>query len=120
MRLSQLLSILPAVILLSLTAYAQEETPIIEGPDPAHREMNFSEDKTLLYDQPTIQHTQPVFHQPGVRDSVTTVAPKPINRTARPETHREAQKSRGEEDALSFNFLYYIIQKYKLSDLIEN
>lgn len=119
MRLSQLLSILPAVILLSFTAYAQEETPIIEGPDPAHRELNFSEDKTLLYDQPTIQHTQPVYHQPGVRDTVT-VAPKSINRTTRPETTREGQKPRNEEDALSFNFLYYIIQKYKLSDLIEN
>lgn len=119
MRLTHFLTILPAVILLSLTAYAQEETPIIEGPDPAHRELNFSEDKTLLYDQPTIQHTQPTFHQPGVRDSVV-VAPKPINRTARPETPREGQKPRSEDDALSFNFLYYIIQKYKLSDLIEN
>lgn len=119
MRLSHFLSILPAVILISLTAYAQEETPIIEGPDPAHRELNFSEDKTLLYDQPTIQQTQPVYQQPGVRDTVV-VSHKPINRTARPETPREGQKARGEEDALSFNFLYYIIQKYKLSDLIEN
>lgn len=120
MRLSHFLSILPAVILISLTAYAQEETPIIEGPDPTHRELNFSEDKTLLYDQPTIQHTQPAYQQqPGVRDTLM-VSPKPINRTARPETPREGQKPRSEDDALSFNFLYYIIQKYKLSDLIEN
>jgi hypothetical protein len=119
MRLSHFLSILPVVILISLTAYAQEETPIIEGPDPTHRELNFSEDKTLLYDQPTIQHTQTVYQQPGVRDTLV-VSPKPINRTARPETPREGQKTRSEEDALGFNFLYYIIQKYKLSDLIEN
>jgi hypothetical protein len=119
MRLSHFLSILSAVILFSLTAYAQEEAPIIEGPDPAHQEMNFSEDKTLLYDQSTIQGTQPIFQQPGVRDTVM-VAPKSINRTTRPETPRDSQKPKGEDDALSFNFLYYIIQKYKLSDLIEN
>ncbi|MBL7850599.1 MAG: hypothetical protein JNN04_06830 [Cyclobacteriaceae bacterium] len=119
MRLAHFLSVLPVVILISLTAYAQEETPIIEGPDPAHRELNFSEDKTLLYDQPTIQQAQPSFQQPGTRDTVV-VAPKPINRTARPDAPREGQKPRSEDDALSFNFLYYIIQKYKLSDLIEN
>jgi hypothetical protein len=119
MRLFHFLPILPAVILLSLTAYAQEETPILEGPDPLHRELNFSEDKTLLYDQPMIQDMQPAFNQPSMRDTVI-VAPKPINRTARPETPREGQKPRSEDDALSFNFLYYIIQKYKLSDLVEN
>jgi hypothetical protein len=119
MRVSHFLSILSAVILFSLTAYAQEETPIIEGPDPAHQEMNFSEDKTLLYDQSPNQNTQSIFQQPGIRDTVM-IAPKPINRATRPETPRESQKPKGEDDALGFNFLYYIIQKYKLSDLIEN
>ena len=118
MRLFQFLPIVSAVALLSFTAYAQEETPIIEGPDPAHRELNFSEDKTLLYDQPTIHQTQPAYQQPGVRDSVGIS--KPINRTTRPETPREGQKPRSEDEALNFNFLYYIIQKYKLSDLIQN
>jgi len=119
MKVYHFLSIVPTVIFFSLTAYAQEETPIIEGPDPAHREMNFSEDKTLLYDQPTVHYSQPGYQQPGVRDTVV-VAPKSINRTTRPEPSREGQKLRNEDDALSFNFLYYIIQKYKLSDLIEN
>lgn len=113
MRFSKLLLFLPAVLLLSLTAVAQEETPIIEGPDPSHREINYNEDKTLLFDQP-VQH-----QQPGVRDSMQ-VAPKPLNRTTRPEPPREGQKPRSEEDALRFNFLYYIIHKYKISDIIEN
>ena len=29
-------------------------------------------------------------------------------------------KGKAEEEALSFNFLYFIIQKFKVSDLIEN
>ena len=113
MKFSNLLFVLPAVILLSLTAKAQEETPIIEGPDPSHPEVNFNEDKTLIYDQP-VQH-----QLPSARDSMI-VAPKPVNRVARPEQPREGQKARTEEDALRFNFLYYIIQKYKISDIIEN
>jgi len=114
MKISNLLFVLPAVILLSLTAKAQEETPIIEGPDPAHREINYNEDKTLIYDQSSLhQH-------PGLRDSMT-VAPKPTNRAiSRPEMPREGQKAKHEDDALRFNFLYYIIQKYKISDIIEN
>lgn len=114
MRLSNLLFVLPAVILASLTARAQEETPLLEGPDPLHREINFSEDKSLIYDQAVAVPHQ----QPGVRDSVS-IAPKQINRTTRPEAQREGQKTRTEEDALGFNFLYYIIQKYKFSDIIE-
>lgn len=110
MKFSHLL--IPVVILISLSARAQEETPIIEGPDPFHREVNYNEDKTLIYDQ-SVQH-------PGVKDSVQAVVPKTISRTTRPETPREGQKPRHEEDALKFNFLFYIIQKYKLSDLIEN
>jgi hypothetical protein len=113
MKVSRLLLISSVVFLLSLSAEAQEETPIIEGPDPSHREINFSEDKTLLSDQPV------QIQQPGVRDSLV-VLPRPVNQTTRPEAQREGQKPRTEEDALRFNFLYYIIQKYKISDIIEN
>jgi len=113
MKLSNLLFVLPAVILFSLTAKAQEETPILEGPDPAHRELNYNEDKSLIYDQ--------AHHQPGLRDSMSVIAPKPVNRAiTRPEMPREGQKPKHEDDALRFNFLYYIIQKYKISDIIEN
>ncbi len=98
-------------MLLSFAAQAQEETPMIEGPDPSHRELNFSEDKTLIYDHPSQSSI--------VRDSVQ-VTPKIINKTARPEALKEPHKVRNEEDALGFNFLFYMIQKYKLSDMIEN
>ena len=115
MRFSNLLFILPAVILVSLSARAQEETPILEGPDPLHREINFNEDKSLIYDQPSSPQ-----QLPGVRDTVFAApTPRPVQRTTRPEATREGQKSRTEEDALGFNFLYYIIQKYKFSDIIE-
>lgn len=115
MKYSRLPIILAAVMLAALSAYAQEEVPVIEGPDPAHREVNYNEDKTLILDQPVQQN-----QHPGMRDSVQTIVPKPATRIVRPETPREGQKKGTEDDALRFNFLYYIIQKYKLSDIIEH
>jgi hypothetical protein len=111
MKFSRILFLLPVVVLFSLAVQAQEETPMIEGPDPSHREVNFNEDKTLIYDQP--------FQNPGNRDSVIVVPQSP-GRAIRPENSKEVQKPRNEEDALKFNFLFYMIQKYKLSDMIEN
>ncbi len=84
---------------------------MIEGPDPSHREVNFSEDKTLIFDYPSQNSI--------VSDSVV-VTPRIINKTTRPEAAKETQKARSEEDALGFNFLFYMIQKYKFSDMIEN
>jgi hypothetical protein len=117
MKFSNLSIILAAASLLTFTAKAQEETPIVEGPDPIHRQMNFSEDKTLIVEQPA-----QVVQHPGVRDSLM-ITTKPFNRVIRPEGPKEAPKQaplRSEEDALRFNFLYYIIQKYKLADIVEH
>ena len=44
------------------------------------------------------------------RDSVQVKALKPL---------KALEKVEKEEDPLSFNFLYYIIEKFKLSDIIE-
>lgn len=108
-KYSNLLITFSAVILLSYSARAQEATQIIEGPDPAHREMNFNEDKTLIYDQPS--------HTTVVRDTAHQSS-RPVIRT-KPEQPKEIQKGRNEGDALNFNFLYYMIQKFKLSDLVD-
>lgn len=111
MKFSRFLLMLPAFVLISFAVQAQEETPMIEGPDPLHRDVNFNEDKILIYDQPA--------QYPGVRDSVV-IAPKATGRNVRQENSKEAQKPKNEEDALKFNILFYMIQKYKLSDMIEN
>ena len=52
----------------------------------------------------------PVLTKETQRDSVQVKATKP------PKSSEKAQK---EEDPLSFNFLYYIIERFKLSDIIE-
>lgn len=107
-----ILLVLPlAAMLLTFSARAQEENPVIEGPDPAHRDLNFNEDRGLIYEHPS----QNSF----VRDSIQ-VSPRQVNKIAKPEAPKEPHKGRNEDDALSFNFLYYMIQKFKLSDLIDH
>lgn len=108
-KYSNLLITFSAVILLSYSTQAQEETQFIEGPDPTHREINFNEDKTLIYDQPG--------HTTVVRDTVHQSS-RPMIKT-KPEQPKESQKGKNEGDALNFNFLYYMIQKFKLSDLVD-
>jgi hypothetical protein len=59
------------------------------------------------------------------KDSVSTVR-MPVQRATRQQqpaaepAKPAAAKSKGEDDSmLSFNFLYYIIQKYKLQDIVD-
>jgi hypothetical protein len=111
MKVSGFLFVLLAAMLFTLSTQAQEETPLIEGPDPAHRDLNFNEDKTLIYDHVSL---------PAIsRDSTQAIIPKVLSKAVKPELHKEAQKNHNQEDALGFNFLYYMIQKFKLSDMID-
>jgi hypothetical protein len=60
----------------------------------------------------------------ATKDSVSAVR-VPVQRNTRQqqpaaESAKPVTKSKGEDDSmLSFNFLYYIIQKYKLQDIVD-
>ncbi|NOT75077.1 MAG: hypothetical protein HOP08_09130 [Cyclobacteriaceae bacterium] len=113
-KVSYLLATFISIFLLVLSAQGQDELPLIEIQDPAHREFNLDEDKALIYDHSS--------HSNTVRDSTAQVMPKitpslPI-KIAKPEGKNNV-KEKEETDALSFNFLYYFIQKFKMSDLID-
>lgn len=97
--------------LLSADLFAQDDGyPLHNFQEPTYQELNLSEDKSLLYDHnenrpaKTIQSLQ--------RDSLAMQASK--NKSAKKQTTEKK-----EDDALSFNFLYYIIQKYKISDIVD-
>lgn len=112
-KFSNLLTSFAAVFLFVFSVQAQEESPVLEAPDPTHREINLDEDKTLIYDHPS--------HASTIKDSIQ-IMPRMIVqpvKIAKPDPQKENRKEKGEEDALSFNFLYYMIQKFKLSDLID-
>ncbi len=95
--------------LFALSAHAQENHP--ESADElkelttSHPELKLDEDKTLL-----------------AEPDVKTVAPALMNRegVSKLPKGKEAKNEKGEDDALGFNFLYYIIQKFKISDIVDN
>lgn len=112
-RSISVVTLLFPLLLLGFSALAQEELQVIETPDPSHRELNLDEDKTLIYDHPG--------HTSVARDSIQMiqrVAPSNHAKPSRPESGRSGKKGE-DEDALKFNFLYYMLQKFKMSDLID-
>ncbi len=113
-KVSNFLAPLTVFILLNLTVKAQDELPVLENQDPFHREFNLDEDKILIY-----EHN----HAPSVKDSTQQtprVTPGHSAKISKPDAHKGGHKDKEEEDALSFNFLYYMFQKFKMSDLVDN
>jgi hypothetical protein len=107
-----LLFLLAFVVLGGFTAYAQEsdatdneDKEIIEELK-SHQELNLNEDKTLI-SEPELKSSP--AHPP--KDASSAKAPKAKSDKANSENE--------EEDALSFNFLFYIIQKFKISDIVD-
>lgn len=74
----------------------------------SHPELNLNEDKTLLLE--STEHQKP--H--GSAITREPIAVKPL----KAKSDKPAEKEE-EEDALSFNFLYYIISKFKYSDIVD-
>lgn len=103
------LCIAGGITLLSQKAFAQDGLPPQYFQEPSNQELNLNEDKPLLYEQSESRNTRSVQHYQ--RDSVIASPGKP----------KAGKKSadKKEDDALSFNFLYYIIQKYKISDIVD-
>lgn len=95
-------------ILPSFSAKAQEnEIPVIEVISPnGNVDSNLNEDKPLLFEQES---------KVIKRDSIQLKGTAP----QKSKTDQKSPSSKN-EDALSFNFLYYIIQKFKISDLVDN
>ena len=100
-------------ILAGLTADAQEVDPVnndekeIKEELSSHPELNLHEDKTLI--------SEP--EQKATLNHPITKEATPSAKTTRPKSNPEKDE---DEDALSFNFLYYIIQKFKYSDIVDN
>lgn len=94
---------------LAFDSYGQENRPF---PEP---EMQFK-DSRMEYsttELEPISATRP--HRDSAQVQLKTIQPaqKPVNKSPEKSTKEK------QEDPLSFNFLYYIIEKFKLSDIIE-
>ena len=97
--------------MVSLTSMAQDGGfPPANFQEPSYQELNLNEDKSLIYEaenrsSKTVQRTVP-------QDTASI-------KSIKPKANRKPSAEKKEEDPLSFNFLYYIIQKYKISDIVD-
>ena len=103
--------------LLGYSAQAQENredpTEEIKELNATHPELNLEEDKTLI--------SEPDQKVNGQHPAVLKEAPASTLKSSK--TKADGVKPVAEkegDDALSFNFLYYIIQKFKISDIVGN
>ncbi len=110
---SQLLAIITITLTVSTvnSVFAQEGSPINETPElgpPAFSDPSTREEKPLLSEpegKSTLQREQSVI--------------TPVPAKTKVKNSESTKASKTEEDALSFNFLYYIIQKFKISDIVD-
>lgn len=94
-----------------LTVNAQEEGSSLNEFQDLNQnpELNLGEDNTLIFESES---------KPTKRE-VEVVTPNKPALKAKPSEVVKSGNNKEEEDALSFNFLYYIIQKFKYPDLLD-
>jgi hypothetical protein len=90
---------------------AQEGIPNNEIPDIIY-DQNLLEEKPLL-NEPAASADKNAQSKELLNPTTKSAKSKSVEGLKNPATKPE------EEDALSFNFLYYIIQKFKISDIVE-
>jgi len=103
-----------AAWLLSISASAQETTGTEIQEPTNHAELNQGEDKNLIMDGDA--KTGKVSQGRDTNTSTPTNAKK--QEPQKPSSNPTNDKT--QEDPLSFNFLYFIIQKFKFSDIVDD
>jgi hypothetical protein len=68
----------------------------------------------IVSSTPTKDSVSTVRHQPAAQTNVKTKADSSIKGA-----EKATSKDQDQDSILSFNFLYYIIQKYKLQDIVD-
>ena len=106
--------VLCCALMCSISVSAQEGRG--QDAEPVVKESTHNEVDPILSSESESRNlnkvTPPVIStKEAVRDSIQVKITKPTTKTT--------EKDSKEEDPLSFNFLYYIIEKFKLSDIIE-
>lgn len=103
-------------------SYAQESvSPVLEGME-AEKSTNTGMDYNYSDGEGSAQRVQsintPVVAQPSQGD-ITPTRSNQVKPKASPQKAADETQPKPEESVLGFNFLYYIFQKYKMSDIID-
>lgn len=111
------LSILLAALLLSLRTSAQEGGGAEAQELNSHPELNLGDDKTLIMegDAKTTK-----VSQGRDTNAISNAATNNAKKQEQQKPSSNPANDKTQEDPLSFNFLYFIIQKFKFSDIVDD
>jgi hypothetical protein len=101
-------------------AYSQDGMPNNEIPDiNVHPELNLNaEDKPLIYEPERNSPNGTATQEKAIINKEQSSLPAKPGKVKSTEPPQKGN-GKNEEDANSFNFLYYIIQKFKISDIVD-
>lgn len=109
-------------LVLPANAFAQEDKISFDAEIPAKEITKQDQETPSGSENPETRinkNSTPTTQEPTViRDSELKNA-KPAVKTVEKATKEDEKVQKKEDDPLSFNFLYYIIEKFKLSDIVE-
>jgi hypothetical protein len=97
---------------ISREAYAQDEVPGQDVNSVSAQEPSEYDEKALLYEEGS--RTSKPTASDSIQSRAPGFAPSPAKKLAPPLDLKKPK----DEDPLNFNFLYYIITKFKSSDLM--
>lgn len=99
--------LLGLMLAVALTASAQDEVPV---PGPTTSNL-FSQD-------PAVYDEKPLIMEQNIKPAGDSLQHKVVPVPAAKQKAVDPKKPQAEGDPLNFNFLYYIIQKFKASELM--
>lgn len=114
-NLHQILSLLYFLVFTSISVFAQEAgSPSFESYDTEHLR---DREKIISTPGESIDPQKPI--QPN-KDSATVKIQRNVYKPS-PVVPKDQNKPKDQHDdgILSFNFLYYLIQKYKMQDIVD-
>lgn len=113
-----------ALAMCSASLWAQEENFSSQElqdlkQQPQHQELqNLGDDKPLIMEvdsRGTRANVPSSSNKENATNGVGTQANK-----QKSDTNKSSVKEKNEEDPLNFNFLYFIIQRFKISDIVDD
>jgi hypothetical protein len=111
----------PKHILLAAIVLCNAPAFFVSAQESSFPAMDVTEgDKEKNQYYPPAESEKSTYRQPS--DSLTVKSsPQAKSKTTEPQKSSEKAtlKSGGEDSVLSFNFLYYFIQKFKMSDIVD-
>lgn len=101
--------LLALMLVVALTASAQDDVP---GPSTSPAVSNLFSQDPAVYDE------KPLLMEQNFKVASDSLQHKVVPAPAAKAKSTDPKKAQAEGDPLNFNFLYYILQKFKASELM--